>query len=164
MNHELPIPLNLTTAQIADCIFQSICTESVGMRDDWVNRMKELKINPFSGWCREYCIATLLLASDGEDYDLLLADDETGEDSGAYVIGAKCHFWLARKDDHGIVVDPTHQQFMLMDLEVPHEYLSEGEYRICEQPLSERLIEMGLPFAKELVDFINSGEARIISG
>ena len=156
MHHIHPPKSSLSASDLADQVFKLICSESLGACNDWKSRMKELHINPFSGWCKSYCVAILLLAKDASSYDLLYVDEESCEESGTFVHGAECHFWLAHKDCHERIVDPTYQQFILKDVPLPYEYLGEDEIVVVTQPLTESLVRSGIPFAIKLAEFISS--------
>ena len=147
---------SLPAPEIAAKIFAYICHDAIGTTREWEETMKKLGINPFSGWCREYAIATLLLCSDSEKYDVFYADEDSCDETGNHILGAKCHYWLALKSDHDAIVDPTWQQFRLgqSHFPLPYEYLTEDEIRVVANPFSDRLIQLALPFAKKIHGFI----------
>ena len=110
-----------------------------------VIREKEL---PWSGFCREWCVAILLLATDAEDYSLLFADESTTEDTGNCVLGAECHFWLVSKTT-GDVIDPTARQFTDAGVPLPYHYLEDEEVREV-QSLSPTICEAAQTYVSYL--------------
>jgi hypothetical protein len=93
---------------------------------------------PIGGYCQNWCVAILLLANDADDYSLVFADESTCEDSGEFIMGAECHFWLVSNE--GDVIDPTASQFLSYGIPLPYEYLGENETKTITN-LSKRLIE-----------------------
>ena len=86
---------------------------------------------PVSGYCREWCVAILLLSNNSDEYSLTFADDATTEDGGQCLIGARSHFWLTSKSDEN-VIDPTAAQFSNNGLPLPYDYLDDESTKMLD--------------------------------